>query len=173
MFDDFDYLSDGMLGAILFFGLLALMVTIFYLLALQRALQAVSEENRKMAPGQVWLLLIPIFNFIWLFFVVIRIADSFRDEFARLNIPFREERPSYGIGLPYAILNVCSLLPFLGTFLGAFISIAAFICWIMYWVKVVECRKLVEANQHNGILDAERGIFHQQGNPNDTQISEQ
>jgi hypothetical protein len=155
------YSNDGAFAgvAILFIFVLAaglLVLGILYLVALQKALDAVSDENRKMPSGQVWLLLIPLFNMVWAFIVVARIADSFRDEFSRLNIDYNEPRPTYNIGLAKCILSVCGIVPFLG-YLASFASL---ICWIIYWVKVNECRKLIEANQNNMMLDAERGVFH-------------
>jgi len=35
---------------------------IFYLLTLQNALKTISPQNRKMEPGKVWLLFIPLFS---------------------------------------------------------------------------------------------------------------
>jgi hypothetical protein len=125
-------------------------------MSLQKALQAVSEENRKMPPGQVWLLLIPLFNIIWSFIVVAKIADSFHDELARLNIYSSDPRPTYNIGIAHSSLTLCGFIPLL----GGVASLAGFVCWIIYWVKVNECRKLIEANQNNMMLDAERGVFH-------------
>jgi hypothetical protein len=151
-------------GFLILFLLIAagvLVVYIFYILSLQKALACVSPENRKASPGLVWLLLIPFFSWIWNFFVVTWIADSFRDEYARLNLP-GGDRPTFGIGIAKSVLTVCSLLPVIGTLA----SLAGFVCWIIHWVKVNECRKLIEANQHNGLLDAERGIFHEQGGIN-------
>ena len=66
--------------------LLLLLPTIFYLITLQKALEAISVQNRQMPPGQVWLSLIPLFNFVWMFFVVNKIAESFQLECYRLNI---------------------------------------------------------------------------------------
>jgi hypothetical protein len=152
--------SSEFTGAILlllvFVAIGGLVVAILYLMSLQKALQAVSEENRQMPPGQVWLLLIPFFNIIWSFIVVTRIADSFRDEFVRLNIYTSDSRPTYNIGIAHSALSLCGFIPVL----GGVASLAGFVCWIVYWVKVNECRKLIEANQNNMMLDAERGVFH-------------
>jgi hypothetical protein len=63
-----------------------LIPVIFYFLELQNTLKEVSVENRKMKPGQVWLLLIPLFSIYWLFEVVSKIADSLKAEFASRNI---------------------------------------------------------------------------------------
>jgi hypothetical protein len=144
-------------GAELTLILLALFLipAIFYLITLQKTLEAIIPENRKMPPGQVWLLLIPLFNYIWQFFTVSNIADSIKAECLRLNIPINEDRPTYNIGLAKNILSLCGIIPMIG---GIF-SLAAIICWIIYWVKVNEYKNLIIANRDNNILDAEKGIF--------------
>jgi hypothetical protein len=115
-------------GIVAGLGFLAwLAVSIFYILTLQKALNRCSPENRQMAPGMVWLLLIPIFNVIWNFFVVLKIAASLGAEFAKRGIT-SEPAPGKNIGLAFAILSVLSWVPFVG--------IAAFVCWIIYWVKI-------------------------------------
>jgi hypothetical protein len=89
-------------------------------------------ENRKMQPGQVWLTIIPLFGIVWQFVVVNNIADSLKLEFNQRNLKIVEDRPGYGVGLAFCILACCSIIPFL----GALTSIAALICWIIYWVKI-------------------------------------
>lgn len=133
-----------------------LIPTIFYLLTLQKALQAVSVENRRMPPGQVWLSLIPLFNLIWMFIVVNKIAESFAAECYLLNIPTDETNPTQGIGNTKNILALCTMIPIIGVLAG----IGYIVCWIMHWVKVNEYKNLILANKDNIILEAERGIFH-------------
>lgn len=140
--------------------LLAIIVPfVFYLFTLQRTLEAIDIESRKMAPGQVWLLFIPIFNIIWQFIMIGRIADSIRDECSRLQIPVSENRPTFTLGLIMTLLYIVSI-PLnnfsLSPMLGGLCSIAALVCWIVYWVKVNSYRKLILANQDNFLLDAER-----------------
>jgi hypothetical protein len=53
---------------------------IYYLVSMSAALKQVSPENRGMEPGSVYLALIPCFHFVWLFFVVIRVAGSLEKE---------------------------------------------------------------------------------------------
>jgi hypothetical protein len=136
--------------------LLFLLPTIFYLITLQKALEAVSVENRQMPPGQVWLSLIPLFNFIWMFYVVNKIADSFQLECYRLNIPTSEIKPTKGIGSAKNMLRICSFIPLI----GVLANIGFVICWIIYWVKINQIKNLIIANRDNLILDAEQGIFH-------------
>ncbi|MBN1822417.1 MAG: hypothetical protein JXR31_11360 [Prolixibacteraceae bacterium] len=119
---------------IFLFSGLSIIPFIFYLITLQKTLYAVSIENRKMPPEQVWLSLIPLFGLVWQFIIVNRIADSLKFEFASKGIRTDEERPGISLGLAYCILFCCSIIPFLG-FLT---SIGGFICWIIYWVKIGE-----------------------------------
>ena len=148
--------NSGASAIALLLIVLLLIPTIFYFISLQKALEAVSVENRQMPPGQVWLSLIPIFNFIWMFFVVNKIAESFRLECYRLNIATTEAKPSQGIGNTKNILHLCTLIPIL----GGLASLGFIVCWILHWLKVNEYKNLIIANRDNVILDAEQGIFH-------------
>lgn len=136
---------------------LLLIPTIFFFISLQKALEAVSAQNRMMPPGQVWLSLIPVFNFFWMFFVVNKIATSFQLECYRLNIPTKELKPPHAIGNAKNIVRLCTFIPVI----GILATFGFFICWILYWVKVNEYKNLIIVNRDNIILDAERGIFYQ------------
>lgn len=155
MIDNLEDLTGSVLLVFVMLGLL-LIPTIFYFISLQKALEAVSKENRLMPPGQVWLSLIPVFNFVWMFFVVNKIAESFMLECYRLNIPTTEAKPSQGIGNAKNILRLCSFIPVI----GLIANLGFVVCWILHWVKVNEYRKLIITNRDNYILDAEKGIFH-------------
>jgi hypothetical protein len=134
--------TEIMLIVLVVFGI-CLLPTIFYLLTLMNTLNLVSVKNRKMEPGMVWLILIPLFGIVWQFIVVNNIADSLRDEFKERNINVGEERPGSSIGLAYCILMVCSVVPFLGFLTG----LAGFICWIIYWVKISDFKSKLQYSQ--------------------------
>ena len=104
---------------------------IFYLLTLQKAFNRCAPENRALAPGLVWLLLIPLFNLVWHFLVVINLAKSLEAEFQKRGIA-EEPKPGQTIGMVMCILNACSIIPFL----GILCSLVALVCWIIYWVKI-------------------------------------
>jgi hypothetical protein len=108
-----------------------LLPVIFFLLTLQKALQRCSLRSRVMEPGQVWLLLIPVFNLVWQFILVSNVATSLGNEFRARNM-VREAEPGKALGHAYCILGLCSVIPFV----GILTSIAALICWILYWVKI-------------------------------------
>jgi hypothetical protein len=104
---------------------------VFYLLTLQRALNRCTPQNRAMTPGLVWLMLIPLFNIIWHFFVVINIAKSLGAEFQKRGIA-EEPNPGQKLGMVMCILNVCEIIPFL----HIFCFLGTLVCWIMYWMKI-------------------------------------
>ena len=129
-------------------ALLALLVpTIIFLAALQKALQRCAPESRTMPPGQVWLILIPLFNLVWLFIVVLRISSSLRNEFTRRQLPLAEAEPGKSLGLAMCILAVTSVIPLLGIVTG----IACFVCWIMYWVKITDYSRQLQMAAMNGV----------------------
>ena len=117
-----------------------LIPAVLFLLTQQRTLEAIRRENRKMSPGQVWLQMIPVFGMIFQFWVVRRIADSIQHE---LNTPtgdsiFAEEgqevngSPTYSLGLAYAILFCCCLIPIV----NGICALAGLVVWICYWVQL-------------------------------------
>ncbi|RKD92864.1 DUF4328 domain-containing protein [Mangrovibacterium diazotrophicum] len=129
--------------AILGVFLLGIIPFIFYLVTLQNTLYAVSTENRKMSPGSVWLLLIPVFNLVWHFIVVDRISESLRFEFAERNINSTESSPGRSIGLAFCILSCCAVIPIVNTLAAP----AALVCWIIFWVKMHECKMKLQQPQ--------------------------
>lgn len=121
----------GILIAALVVFAICLIPAIFYLLTLQKALNRCSPENRAMAPGMVWLLLIPLVNMVWNFFVVLNIAKSLGAEFQKRGIA-EEPQPAQKLGLIMCILMVCGIIPIL----GILCSLGGLVCWILYWVKI-------------------------------------
>ena len=139
------------------FGI-ALVPMIFYLLNLQKAMEQVSPDLRKMSPGSVWLSLIPVFSLVWSFIMVGNIADSLSAEYQRRNMQRNEERLGYQTGLTMAILQVCGFIPFLGPIAG----LVGFVFWIMYWVKIYGYRQQLESNPN----------YFPQGVPNSQQYQQ-
>ena len=99
-----------------------LVTTVFYCLSLQKALNRCSPECRAMNPGMVWLLLIPLFNIVWQFIVVLNMAKSLAAEFRKRGMA-EDPNPGQTLGLVMCIANlVCGPV--------------GLICWIIYWVKI-------------------------------------
>src|SRR5262245_36202189 len=96
---------------------LLLLPWILYIRSIQLTVEAIDPQRREMSPGTAWLLLIPIFNLIWLFIVVARIRHSFRnmDEAGRLRRP---TTASSDAGLALAICLVLSIIPYVNILTG-------------------------------------------------------
>jgi hypothetical protein len=141
---------------ILFLLGLFLIPAIFYLITQQNTLKAIKHQNRFMSPGEVWLQLIPLFGIVWSFIVVIRISKSIKKELASSDqfsfdkspydyVDLDSDRPTYQIGMAMCILCTASIIPVLGTLC----SIAALVCWIVYWVKLSQYKNEIEQNNYS------------------------
>lgn len=145
----------GMLICIAVVLLVVIAIMVFFCLSMQRTLNEVRERNRAMAPGLVWLYLIPLFNAFWAIYMVVKIAESLRNEFRDRG--WRTGTESFGktVGMFWSVGNVASF--FLGCTIGAVdaavkdpavsavlnlvnmgVSLALFICWIIYWVQIYQ-----------------------------------
>ena len=115
---------------------LFLIPLILFLINLQNTLKAIDPQNRTMEPGKVWLMLIPLFNVIWIFMVVSAIANSTQAQLEQYGVS-SSQKPTYNLGLAWAICTLCNWIPMVGVFAG----IVSFVLFILYWVKVNEVRK--------------------------------
>lgn len=118
---------------------LVLLPGILYILTLKRALEKCAPSSQTMSPGKLWLQFIPLFNIVWHFIIVSNMAKSLENEFRLRSIP-EDSEPGKGIGMAMCILAACGIIPVL----GVFASLAAFVCWIMYWVKISGYSKMLD-----------------------------
>ena len=150
---DFFGLSATLSSGFFLFALL--IAVIFFLAAQQNTIEAIQPKNRVINPGLVWLQLIPLFNFVWCFIVTNRLSKSIEREFSfPPSFSFEEnetgsnlkkiEEPTNQVGMAMCVFFCLSFLPYLGQFM----EIAALICWIIYWVRITNCRKKIENSQH-------------------------
>jgi hypothetical protein len=87
-------------------GLIALTLAILHLIAEYKTLSLIKKRNRTMEPGMIFLIFIPFFGIIWNIFVVLRLAESLRNEFEDRGWDTDGENFGYGMGLTMAILNI-------------------------------------------------------------------
>jgi hypothetical protein len=139
-------------------------IVVLFLLTQQNTLKAVRRENRLMQPGLVWLQLIPVVGQIWQFIVVLRIAKSIRKEikfvqgdslFGSSDLSVAEKlthRATLAIGITYCTLTLVGasfnlfmtagqespLTPIVGL-----IFLTGIACWIVYWVRLAQSRKIL------------------------------
>ena len=123
------------LGVILFaIGVILLVTLLVYLIVaflLYTCLARVPQEYRKMEPGLVFLLIIPLFNIIWNFFVFLRIPESYQAYFASQG---RTDVGDCGrsIGLWLSICVACSIVPCVNYISGP----ASLVLLIIFLVKI-------------------------------------
>jgi len=139
-----DHAHSAALGVGLLFGALIglaifLIPMVFYILTLQKALNKCAPENRAMQPAMTWLLLVPLVNIVWSFFVVINMAKSLGAEFQKRGIA-EEPEPGKKLGMIMCILFCCGIIPLL----GMLCSLGGLVCWIMYWLKIVGFSKKLD-----------------------------
>jgi hypothetical protein len=133
---------SGGVAFVLIFFVVFVGIALVFLLTQYNTLKAIQPQNRAMSPGEVWLQLIPLFNLVWQFIVVQRIAESISRELSSNVFSFEERqplqlyqqgsRPTYQIGMAMCVLNVFGFIPLL----GSLARIAGLICWIIYWVQL-------------------------------------
>ena len=125
------------IGIILCFWGLAFLVGItiqcLFLNSLSKCLKQIAPRNRTMEPGQVWLNLIPLFNYVWMFITIIRLSES-------LDAEYRSRRMSgdgdFGkqTGIIFMVLSLIGC------------GCIGFIFLIMYWVKIAGFTKELQSS---------------------------
>jgi hypothetical protein len=126
----------------LVFGFFFLIPACFYLLTLQRTLNKCAPTSRTLEPGMVWLCIVPLVNLVSNFFVVFGMAKSLRNEFNRRGVVIAEATPGQSIGLAMCICACCSIIPIL----GLLAALAGLVLWIMYWTKIAEYSRTLDAH---------------------------
>jgi hypothetical protein len=114
------------------FLVVAFVIAIFFLLTLSKALSRCHHRNRTMEPGMVWLNLIPLFNLVWQFITVNRVAESLSNEFYDRGWDRKGEDYGRSVGTTYCIMNLLGWIPYCGALFG----IVGLVCFIIYWVKI-------------------------------------
>lgn len=91
----------------------------------------IPAQFRKQEPALVWLLMIPLFNIVWNFFVLPRLAESLKAYFDSVG---KTDVGDCGrqIGLICAICCACAIIPLVNCLAGP----AALVLLIIYLVKI-------------------------------------
>jgi hypothetical protein len=113
-------------------AVIGLAITIFVAVLISGCYARIPQQYREMEPGMVYLILIPCLNFVWVFFVTLRLSQSFQKYFAahgRVDVG----DCGYQLGLWYSICTVASLIPCVGSVTG----LAGLVLLILYLVKVM------------------------------------
>lgn len=115
---------------LVYFGILAVICWL-----VSDAVRRVPQEHRLMSPGMVWLLLIPLFNIVWAFFVFQKVPESIDRSLRARGITDAGDCGKRW-GLVFAILNACNYVGGLIPLVGFGIGLAALVFLILAIVSI-------------------------------------
>jgi hypothetical protein len=124
-------LVAAMMTVVGIFLLIGLAIAIVVCAILYSAQKRVPVEHRKIEPLMIWLLLIPLFNIVWNFFVYLRIPESYQSYFhsqGRTDVG----DCGRGIGLWLSICYLATIIPCVNYIAGP----AALVLLIIFLVKI-------------------------------------
>ena len=113
-------------------------VNILVVFLLYTDFERIPRNFRKLDSGLVWLLLIPCFNLVWNFFVIPRLADSFKAYFDSIG-DTSVGNCGRDLGFGYAIVTAASVIPFVGCLTG----IVSLVLLILFLVKANELKNRI------------------------------
>jgi hypothetical protein len=107
----------------------------FYIYAIKKTLAAIDPSCRTQRPVMAWLLLIPIFNVIWFFFLLQAIRQGLDTMFQK-NLIVKPIDSGYHYGIAMGCCWVASFIP--GIFFIAVLPM--FVFSILHWTKLSNAR---------------------------------
>ena len=116
---------------------------VLYINAISKTLRAIDPEMRTQSPAMAWLLLIPVFNVIWFFFLLRAIKDGFAQMY-RDGLTPKEIDSGYNYGIGMGCCWAASFIP-------QFIFIALipmFVFSILHWNKLNSARRAISKQQN-------------------------
>lgn len=117
---------------------IALAINILICALVYGCFKRIPLEHRKMEPGLVWLLLVPLVPLVWNFFVFLRLPESFASYFRSVGRTDVGDC-GRGLGLWYAICAVAAIVPCVNYAAGP----AALVLLIIFLVKVMGLKKQI------------------------------
>lgn len=117
----------------------AAMVLMAFVVTVSGCLRQVRPPNRELEPRAVWLLLIPFYNWVHIFFVVRGVAHSVEAEYHGREWQTRGDDFGSQLGLVMGVCWCLSVIPV--------VAVAALVITVMYAVRVAGYRKRLESNR--------------------------
>ncbi len=125
---------------------ISLAIGVVVCLILSSCFARIPREHRKMEPAMVWLLLIPLVNLVWSFFVYPRLSESFQSYFTSAG---RADVGDCGwkLGMAYCVCMavgvVAGLIPCVGGCIALPVSLAGLVLLVIFLVKVSGLKKQI------------------------------
>lgn len=118
--------------------IIGLAIGVFICYQLYLTADRLPAANRKLAPASVFLLLVPLLNLFWLFFVVLKLSEGYQQYFAAKS---RSDVGDcgQGVGLGWAVAAIATMLPIV----HVLAALAALVLMVVYLVKMSQLRAMV------------------------------
>lgn len=113
----------------------------------------VNSENRMILPGSVFLLLIPVFSLVYVFYVFSKITQSIRKEyeFREMTLPGDGLRT---IGIILALFfELCMVFNYFDIAFTNLVSDVFLVILIVYWVQSSRIKKELRLSSTNAQVD--------------------
>ena len=139
-------------------ALITILITVLFCLSLVKTLAYVAPENRAIQPSVVWLLLVPVLNYIFSFFVVFWMSKSISNELKSRDF----DEVKWPALVPGLISATLSLLPLAVYFIDipekymdviGFLALFQMIFFIQYWMKINWYRQIFKQDTEENAFD--------------------
>ncbi|MDE0936479.1 MAG: hypothetical protein OSA89_11235 [Mariniblastus sp.] len=120
-----------------FFAFLCVIIVVGFLIQIvvcflmYKPISKLPEKFRPFSPGLVFLMLVPIANFVMPFLISLSVTDGFKNYFTSIGDHSNGDCGK-GVGLAWAIAVVCSVIPFVNYIAAP----VALVCMIIFIVKL-------------------------------------
>lgn len=121
--------------------LFVLVINAIVCVFLHKLYKALPEQHRQLSPGLVWLLMIPLFNIVWNFFVFPKLSRSYQTCFEAAGDTSAGTCNS-GLALAYPILCACTIVPI--PCVAPIVGLAGLVVLIVYLVKMFDLKSRIE-----------------------------
>ena len=120
-------------AAWIFLSAILIAIWVLFLLTVYRTFKECDKQRRDLKPGLTWLAIIPFFNLVWDFVIVLTLSSSLEKELKARALP-HERFPARDLGLA---LCITLLIPMISVAIVAYFAfIAGLIIFAIYWYKV-------------------------------------
>jgi len=124
-----------------FIIMISLAIKVFIYWIVYSCYERIPRQFRVRDSWMVWLLFIPFFRLVWIFFIYPSLATSYKkyfDSIGRTDVG----DCGYSIALAYCICACCAIVPYIGILPG----IAALVLLIIFLVKAWDLRAQIPPN---------------------------
>lgn len=121
----------------LFFGVICFALSLSFIISaittyfIYKPYSQLPQQFQTLAPGLIWLLLVPLVNVVMVFLVALQVPDAFKRYFNSVG-NYSVGDCGKMVGLIWAIAVLCSFVPFLNYIAW----IPALVCMVMFMVKL-------------------------------------